>query len=180
MTTRLATIALAVALATTGFAAHVTPPAGFGPRGAAAALGVTSGWPAAVRAAAPAPRGGGRAARQAPVFRGGIDLVNLGVTVTDRKANLITSLEPDDFEVYEDGTRQTIRHFAAGDAPGGAAQMHLGLMLDVSESMGDDMKFTKTAAIKFLNTLTDAVDITVSSSHSEQIDPYRSREAVHR
>ncbi|MDP9180647.1 MAG: pilus assembly protein [Chloroflexota bacterium] len=28
--------------------------------------------------------------------------------------------------------------------------------------------------------LLDAVDITVSSSHSEQVDPYRSREAVHR
>ena len=28
--------------------------------------------------------------------------------------------------------------------------------------------------------LIDAVDITVSSSHSEQVDPYRSREAVHR
>ncbi len=27
--------------------------------------------------------------------------------------------------------------------------------------------------------LLDAVDITVSSSHSEQVDPYRSREAVH-
>jgi len=28
--------------------------------------------------------------------------------------------------------------------------------------------------------LLDAVDITVSSSHSEQVDPYRSREAVQR
>jgi Flp pilus assembly protein TadG len=28
--------------------------------------------------------------------------------------------------------------------------------------------------------LLDAVDIAVSSSHSEQVDPYRSREAVHR
>jgi VWFA-related protein len=101
------------------------------------------------------------------VFRGGIDLVNLGVTVTDRKANLVTNLQTDDFEVYEDGKRQTIRHFAAGDATGGAAQMHLGLMLDVSESMGDDMKFTKTAAIKFLNTLVDAVDVTVVDFDSE-------------
>ena len=37
---------------------------------------------------------------------------------------------------------------------------HLGLLLDVSESMGDDIAFTKTAAIKFLNTLLEAVDIT--------------------
>jgi VWFA-related protein len=39
--------------------------------------------------------------------------------------------------------------------------MHLGLLLDVSGSMGEDLGFTKTAAIKFLNTLTEAVDITV-------------------
>ena len=45
--------------------------------------------------------------------------------------------------------------------------MHLGLLLDVSESMGEDMSFTKTASIKFLNTLTDAVDITVVDFDTE-------------
>jgi VWFA-related protein len=45
--------------------------------------------------------------------------------------------------------------------------MHLGLMLDTSESMGEDMKFTKTAAVKFLNTLLDAVDITVVDFDTE-------------
>jgi Ca-activated chloride channel family protein len=39
--------------------------------------------------------------------------------------------------------------------------MHLGLLLDVSESMTEDIAFTRTAAIKFLNTLTEAADITV-------------------
>jgi VWFA-related protein len=102
------------------------------------------------------------AAQQVPVFRGGVDLVHLGVTITDRKGNLGTDLRAEDFELYEDGRKQTISYFAAGDAVGDAAPpRHLGLMLDVSESMGEDMKFTKTAAIKFLNTLLDAVDITV-------------------
>jgi len=45
--------------------------------------------------------------------------------------------------------------------------MHLGLLLDVSESMGEDMSFTKTASIKFLNMLTDAVDITVVDFDTE-------------
>ena len=45
--------------------------------------------------------------------------------------------------------------------------MHLGLLLDVSESMGDDIRFTRTAAIKFLNTLTDAVDVTVVDFDTE-------------
>jgi Ca-activated chloride channel family protein len=111
--------------------------------------------------------GGSRTAPQATPFRGGIDLVHLGVTVTDRKANLVAELSPDDFEVYEDGKPQTIRYFAAGDAPGDAAEMHLGLVIDVSESMGEDMRFTKTAAIKFLNMLVSAVDITVVDFDSE-------------
>jgi len=100
-------------------------------------------------------------AQQTPVFRSGVDLVNLGVTVTDRKGNLVAGLTAEDFEIYEDGKKQTLRYFAAGDAPPPGPEMHLGLLLDVSESMGEDMSFTKSASIKFLNMLTDAVDVTV-------------------
>src|SRR5665213_2574988 len=101
--------------------------------------------------------------RQVPLFRGRVDLVNLGVTVTARSGGLVADLKADDLEIYEDGRKQTLRYFATGSADQDAAAppMHLGLMLDVSESMGWDMRFTKTAAIKFLNTLLDAVDITV-------------------
>jgi len=106
-------------------------------------------------------------AQQVPVFRSGVNLVNLGVTVTDRKGNLVADLTSDDFEIYEDGKKQTLRYFAVGDAPLPGPEMHLGLLLDVSESMGEDMSFTKTASIKFLNTLTDAVDITVVDFDTE-------------
>ena len=84
------------------------------------------------------------------------------MTVTDNKGNLVTGLTAEDFVVTEDGRPQTVRYFAGGDGSGPPApEMHLGLLLDVSESMGEDLGFTKTAAIKFLNTLTDAADITV-------------------
>jgi Ca-activated chloride channel family protein len=108
-------------------------------------------------------------AQPVPVFKGGVDLVNMGVTVTSKSGALVTDLTADDFEIYEDGHKQTLLHFAPGDASHDDAgpPMHLGLMLDVSESMGEDMRFTKTAAIKFLNTLTDAVDITVVDFDTE-------------
>jgi Ca-activated chloride channel family protein len=107
-------------------------------------------------------------AQQVPVFRTGVDLVNMGVTVVDKKGNLVAGLKADDFEVFEDGQKQDVRYFAAGDARGQAgAEMHLGLLLDVSESMGDDMSFSKTASIKFLNTLTDAVDVAVVDFDTE-------------
>jgi VWFA-related protein len=108
------------------------------------------------------------AAQQPPAFRAGVDLVHVAATVIDRKGNLVTDLTAADFEIVEDGRAQTIRFFAAGD--GDADQrppLHLGLLLDVSESMGDDMSFSKTASIKFLNTLTDAVDVAVVDFDTE-------------
>jgi Ca-activated chloride channel homolog len=110
------------------------------------------------------------ATQQPPVFRTGIDLINIGATITDRKGNLVTALTVDDFEIFEDGKKQAIRYFAAGDPvdpdhPG--PPLHLGVLLDVSESMGEDISFTKTAAIKFLNRLLDAVDIAVMDFDTE-------------
>jgi Ca-activated chloride channel family protein len=106
-------------------------------------------------------------AQQVPVFRGSVDLVNLAVTVTDKKGNLVGDLTMDDFEVYEDGRKQNVRFFAGGDPGGAAPEMHLGLTLDVSESMGEDMSFTKTAAVKFLNSLVEAVDVTIVDFDTE-------------
>jgi len=106
-------------------------------------------------------------ARQPPPFRTGVDVVNVAVTVIDRKGGPVAGLVADDFEIVEDGKPQTVRYFAAGDAGADRPPMHLGLLLDVSESMGDDLAFSKTAAIRFLNTLTDAVDITVVDFDTE-------------
>jgi VWFA-related protein len=108
--------------------------------------------------------------QQVPVFKTGIDLINIAVTIADKKSNLVTDLTQDDFEIFEDGRKQTIRYFAAGDPvdpdhPG--PPLHLGVLIDVSESMGEDMSFTKTASIKFLNRLLDAVDITVVDFDTE-------------
>jgi Ca-activated chloride channel homolog len=127
---------------------------------------VATALPVALGAGVPTPR----AAAQAPVFRAGVDLVNVGVTVTGRKGALITGLSADDFEVYEDGKKQIVRYFAVGqpsgtDEPGPA--MHLGLLLDVSESMEEEVRFTRTAAVKFLNTMVDAVDVTLVDFDTE-------------
>jgi Ca-activated chloride channel family protein len=107
------------------------------------------------------------AAQQVPVFRADVDLVNVAVTVTDRKGTLVTGLTRDDFDIYEDGRKQAIGYFATGDAAGAGPPLHLGLLLDVSESMAADMSFTKTASIRFLNTLTDAADVTVLDFDTE-------------
>jgi VWFA-related protein len=97
------------------------------------------------------------------MFRGRVDLVNMGVTATDRKGAIVADLTAGDFRILEDGREQTIRYFSAGDVASDATapELHLGVLLDVSGSMADDIGFARTASIKFLNTLTHALDITL-------------------
>ena len=95
-----------------------------------------------------------------PVFRAGVDLTTLAASITDRKGNIVTDLTGNDFEVLEDGKPQAIRFFANGDGDA-APPMHLGLMVDASGSMQNDMKLAQGAAIKFLNMLPEAEDITL-------------------
>ena len=93
-------------------------------------------------------------------FRTGVELTTFGVTVTDRKGNIVTDLAKEDFEVLEDGEPQAIQYFSHGVGATTPA-MHLGLMLDASGSMQADMKLAQGAAIKFLNMLPAAEDITL-------------------
>jgi Ca-activated chloride channel family protein len=100
-------------------------------------------------------------------FRTGIDLVTVPVTVTDKGGAPVTGLTADDFTLLEDGQPQAISYFAVGTDRRSRRDLHLGLLLDVSQSMADDIAFTKTASIKFLNTLQDAVDITLVDFDTE-------------
>src|SRR5689334_13978223 len=94
------------------------------------------------------------------VFRTGVDLATVGVTVTDKKGQIIAGLTKEDFEIFEDGKKQAIEFFAQGDGDT-APPMHLGLMVDASGSMQNDMKLAQGASIKFLNMLPRAEDITL-------------------
>lgn len=93
-------------------------------------------------------------------FRSGVELVTFGVTVVDRRGNLVTDLTRDDFEVVEDGRPEELNYFAVGDGDT-APPLHVGLMLDASGSMQTDLKLAQAASIKFLNLLPHAEDITL-------------------
>ncbi len=95
-----------------------------------------------------------------PTFRGGVELATFGVTVLDRKDQIVTDLSRDDFEVFEDGKAQRVDFFARGDG-GAGPEMHVGLMLDASGSMAADLKLARSAAIRFLNLLPEAQDVTL-------------------
>ena len=103
---------------------------------------------------------------QQPTFRTGTGIVSLGVTVSDKKANFLTDLTRDDLEIFEDGKKQTIEYFARGDQDA-APELHIGLLFDTSGSMDADIKLSRSAAVKFLNTLSDAKDITLVDFDTE-------------
>ena len=104
---------------------------------------------------------------QQAAFRAGIDLVQVGVTVTDENGDFITDLTPEDFEIVEEGRTQTITYFARGDQSAAAPPLHVGLLFDTSGSMGEDIELARSAAIRFLNTFSDAVDMTLVDFDTE-------------
>ena len=99
-----------------------------------------------------------RERRDPTLFRGSVDLGNVGVTVAGKKQRLVTDLTVNDFAVYEDGKPQPIFAFASGAEPG--PPLHVGVLLDVSASQELDLGFTQNAVIKFLTSLPEAVDMT--------------------
>jgi Ca-activated chloride channel family protein len=116
-------------------------------------------------------------AGQQPTFRAGVDLVNVGVTVTDRRGSFINDLSAEDFEILEDGQRQAITYFARGDETVAPPELHVGLLFDTSGSMGEDIKLARSAAVRFLNTLSDAKDITLVDFDTEvRVARYEQRE----
>ena len=95
-----------------------------------------------------------------------VDLVHFGVAVVDKQGKPVTGLKAEDFQILENGKPQTLKYFAAGD-PDDAPPLHLGLLLDTSGSMAGDIKDSRTAAVKFVNALDHAADVTLVDFDTE-------------
>jgi Ca-activated chloride channel homolog len=103
----------------------------------------------------------GRTADQEPlVIRAGIDLVQFDIAVTDRRGAIVGGLTADDFEVVENGRRQTVSVFAGGgeEQP---ADLQMGILLDLSSSMASRLPLLRDATIEVLNRLPEAIDYTL-------------------
>src|SRR5688572_4791818 len=86
---------------------------------------------------------GGRA-----VFKGGVDLVHLHVTVTDGQDHSVTGLREQDFAVFEDGVPQQVALFSGEGAP-----LSVLLMIDSSGSMDEMLPAARLAAERVLAVL---------------------------
>jgi len=77
-----------------------------------------------------------------------VDLVNVLMTVTNKRNRLENGLSKEDFKVFEDNQPQTIRYFSREtDLP-----LRIGVLVDTSASIRDRLRFEQEAAIDFLET----------------------------
>jgi Ca-activated chloride channel family protein len=76
-----------------------------------------------------------------------VELVLVNATVTDASNRFVTGLAQEHFQIFEDKVQQKISQFSAEEIP-----VSIGLLFDVSSSMGDKIARAKDAAIAFLKT----------------------------
>ncbi len=87
-------------------------------------------------------------AQDSSVFRSGVSLVALNVTVTDSKKRYVSGLGANDFAVFEDGIQQEVRFFESNAVP-----IDLIILLDTSSSMEHRLDLVQRAALGFVGTL---------------------------
>src|ERR1700719_864392 len=81
------------------------------------------------------------------VIKMNVDMTLVNVSVTDSFSNAVTSLNKENFRVYEDGVEQQISAFSSEDVP-----ISSGLIFDMSGSMANKFDRARQAAVQFLRT----------------------------
>lgn len=112
------------------------------------------------------------AQEQIPRFSSRVQLVEVYATVTSAAGEPVTGLRRSDFEVYENGARQDISTFAAGEFP-----LTVALGVDRSWSMaGEPLRLAKQASQSFLRALRpdDKSMVVAINSEAEVIAPLAS------
>ncbi len=89
-------------------------------------------------------------------------LVQLNVGVVDHQGHSITYLSRNDFSIYEDGVKQTIRNFDPTEAP-----FSLVMLLDMSGSTLSFRQQLKQAAFRFLDALAPQDRVAVISFNAK-------------
>jgi Ca-activated chloride channel homolog len=80
-------------------------------------------------------------------IRSDSNLVLVPVTVCDPMNRPVTGLEKEQFKVFDDKVEQTLTHFAMDDEP-----VAVGLVFDISGSMGPKLRTSREAAAQFFKT----------------------------
>jgi Ca-activated chloride channel homolog len=80
-----------------------------------------------------------------PLIRATTNLVTIYASVSDINGRFIAGLKPDNFEIYDNGTRQDIEYFSQEERP-----LSIGIVFDTSASMKDRIGRATEALNHFL------------------------------
>jgi VWFA-related protein len=107
--------------------------------------------------------------QERPAFRAGVDLVTLGVTVTDGSGHRVGDLDAKEFDVLENGVPQELTIFSHATTP-----LSVSLLLDSSASMEQQMVVVQHAASEFLGQLRpgDVAQVVDFDSRVEVVEPF--------
>jgi Ca-activated chloride channel family protein len=105
------------------------------------------GWLAAQAAKLGTPPSTVQTPTSSTIIRVPVNLVNVPLTVTDRKNRLVIMMTKDDFSLLEDGKQQTIQYFSRETD----LALRIGLLIDTSNSIRDRLHFEQQAATDFLS-----------------------------
>ena len=74
-------------------------------------------------------------------------MVLVNATVTDPYNRLVTGLEKENFQVFEDGVEQEVAYYSSEDVP-----VSIGVIFDMSGSMSDKVNKARQSAVQFFKT----------------------------
>ena len=98
-----------------------------------------------------------------------VDVVNVLATVRDKRGGLISNLDKNDFQVFEDGKQQDIKYFTREtDVP-----LTLGLLVDVSPSQVNLINAEQSAANEFFAQVIRPKDLAFLISFGEDAELLR-------
>ncbi len=101
-------------------------------------------------------------AQEDPTFRADTRLVVLHASVVDKKGNFITTLQREDFKVFENSVEQQVKIFRREDVP-----VSMALVIDNSGSMRDKRKKVETAALALVKASNNQDEVLVVNFNDE-------------
>jgi Ca-activated chloride channel homolog len=101
-----------------------------------------------------------------------VPLVLVQVTITDPNNRLVTGLDKENFQVFEDKQQQEIRHFSSEDAP-----VSIGVIFDMSGSMTSKIERAREAVVEFFKTSNpqDEFFMITFADEPEQVSDFTSK-----
>jgi len=109
---------------------------------------------------------------QDPPMKVDVPLVLVPVTITDPNNRLVTGLDKENFQVFEDKEEQQIRHFSSEDAP-----VSIGVIFDMSGSMASKIERAREAVVEFFKTANpqDEFFMITFADEPEQVSDFTSK-----